>query len=113
LKKVEKYEKKVANLETAGKTSEAVVLTDQTKWATALKRAQGEKVRDDPTLLKKTIKKETKVKDMKTKKWKERNENVEKQKQKVQEKRQKNIQERKDEKKKRARKLQRKRGRIA
>jgi len=113
LKKAEKHEKKISSLATLGKKSEAVDLAQAQKWDTALKRADGQKVRDDPHLLKKTIKKMDKQKQVTKKKWKERVERVEKLKEARQQKRQTNIQARRDDKQKRTKKLMRKKGRIA
>lgn len=62
LKVAQKHERQISNLETRGKKSEAVDLAVSQKWDTALKRAEGQKVRDDPYLLKKTIKKNEKLK---------------------------------------------------
>lgn len=65
LKNAEKHEKKISNLAATGKQSEAVDLAVSQKWDTALKRADGQKIRDDPYLLKKTIKKQEKLKQVK------------------------------------------------
>lgn len=62
LKKVQKTESKLSNLEARGKLAEAEGLVQEQKWSSALKRASGEKIRDDPNLLKKTIKKQEKKK---------------------------------------------------
>jgi hypothetical protein len=62
LKSVEKTASKISHLENTGKKSEAVKVAETQKWMTALKRADGDKVRDDPNLLKKTIKKQQKIK---------------------------------------------------
>ncbi|ODN01742.1 Surfeit locus protein 6 [Orchesella cincta] len=113
LKKAQKHESQISKLATQGKKSEAVSLAESQKWETALKRADGQKVRDDAYLLKKTIKKQEKQKQLTKKKWKERVEHVEQQKEQRQQKRQTNIESRRDDKKKRVKKLQRKRGRIA
>ncbi|CAL8092646.1 unnamed protein product [Orchesella dallaii] len=113
LKKAEKHESQISKLATQGKKSEAVSLAESQKWDTALKRAEGHKVRDDPHLLKKSIKKQEKLKQLTKKKWKERVERVEQQKEERQQKRQSNIESRRDDKKKRVKKLLRKRGRIA
>lgn len=62
LKQAVKHEKQIATLATKGMKSEAADLAVSQKWDTALKRAEGVKVKDDPYLLKKTIKKQEKLK---------------------------------------------------
>ncbi len=62
LKKAVKHEKMISSLASKGKQSEAVDLAVAQKWDTALKRADGVKVKDDAYLLKKTIKKQEKQK---------------------------------------------------
>ena len=62
LKSAEKTENKISRLESSGKKSEAVLVAETQKWKTALQRADGNKVRDDPSLLKKSIKKQLKIK---------------------------------------------------
>jgi len=48
------------------------VRSAQLAWQAALSRAQGEKVLDDPKLLRRSIKKDAKQKQRSTKKWQER-----------------------------------------
>jgi hypothetical protein len=67
-------------------------------WLTAKKRAQGEKVLDDPTLLKKTVKRQEKEKAKSKQEWKERLTNVQKGKEMRQKKRETNLKKRKEEK---------------
>lgn len=62
LKKAVKHEKMITSLASKGKQAEAVDLAVAQKWDTALKRADGVKVKDDAYLLKKTIKKQEKQK---------------------------------------------------
>lgn len=69
---------------------------EKAAWQKALARAEGQKVRDDPELLKKSIKKQEKKKQKSTKDWDERNEKVEKKVKERQEKRQRNIKSKKD-----------------
>jgi len=69
---------------------------EKAAWQKALARAEGQKVRDDPELLKKSIKKQEKKKQKSTKDWDERNEKVEKKAKERQEKRQRNIKTKKD-----------------
>jgi len=113
LKVVTKTEGMIEKLKGEGKTAEAVTVADKMKWNNALQKAKGTKVRDDPALLKKTIKKQEKIKKVKDKKWKERVETKEKFMDQRQAKRQSNLQKRKDDKVKKFKKAQRKKGRIA
>lgn len=70
-------------------------------WKAALARAHGEKVLDDPRLLKKSIKKDAKLKDKKTKAWNERMEKVKEKQNQRQQKRKDNLQQRIDAKRER------------
>lgn len=70
------------------------------------------KVKDDPVLLKKSMKKEEKLKQHSQKKWQERVAHVAEQQQKRQDKRKKNIQAKKQTKVDRKIKLAKKKGRI-
>lgn len=81
-------------------------------WKTALAKAKGEKIRDDPQLLRKTIKRQQKKRDRSTKRWKENKNQTEKRIKERQEKRQTNIQKRKDEKKAKIKKKLIKKGRL-
>jgi len=61
-------------------------ITKKKQWENAMKKAKGEKVLDNTQLLKKSLKKEKKMKAKSTKQWKERkegekNEQIAKQKQ--------------------------------
>jgi hypothetical protein len=67
-------------------------------WLQAKKRAHGEKVRDDTSLLKKTLKRKEKAKKKSEKEWTERKEGVAKGQAMRQKKREENLQKRKDEK---------------
>ena len=67
-------------------------------WLNARKRAHGEKIKDDPTLLKKTLKRKEKVKKKSEREWKERVEGVEKGKAIRQKKREENLRKRREEK---------------
>ncbi|KAL3426305.1 surfeit locus protein 6 [Phlyctema vagabunda] len=65
-------------------------------WLNAKKRAHGEKVRDDTSLLKKTLKRKEKAKKKSEKEWGERKEGVAKGQAMKQKKREENLQKRKD-----------------
>ncbi|KUJ10659.1 SURF6-domain-containing protein [Mollisia scopiformis] len=67
-------------------------------WLNAKKRAHGEKVRDDTSLLKKTLKRKEKSKKKSEKEWTERKEGVAKSQAMKQKKREENLQKRRDEK---------------
>ena len=68
-------------------------------WAAAFKRAQGEKVLDDPKLLRKSIKKDVSLKKKKTQQWGERTARQKEEQQAKQDKRRNNLQRRIDAKK--------------
>jgi hypothetical protein len=67
-------------------------------WLNAKKRAHGEKVRDDSSLLKKTLKRKEKAKKKSEKEWTERKDGIAKSQAMRQKKREENLQKRRDEK---------------
>ncbi|KFY20034.1 hypothetical protein V491_04039, partial [Pseudogymnoascus sp. VKM F-3775] len=67
-------------------------------WLAAKRRAHGEKVRDDGSLLKKTLKRKEKAKKKSEKEWGERKEGIAKSQAIRQKKREENLQKRKDSK---------------
>ncbi|TVY59572.1 Ribosomal RNA-processing protein, partial [Lachnellula suecica] len=73
-------------------------IEDKELWANAKKRAHGVRVRDDTSLLKKTLKRKEKAKQKSEGEWKERKEGVAKAQAMKQKKREENIRKRKDEK---------------
>ncbi|XP_043238636.1 surfeit locus protein 6 homolog isoform X2 [Amphibalanus amphitrite] len=81
-------------------------------WETAMKKATGEKIRDDPKLIKKTMRRQQQKKKQSKKKWDERVQNEKKKKEERQNKRLGNIQERRDQKKKKIVNKLKKKGRI-
>ncbi|XP_066935798.1 uncharacterized protein [Clytia hemisphaerica] len=97
LKKAEKSKDKIEKLEQQD-SDKAQKLKEEIAWNKALKKAEGEKLRDDPKLLKKTIKAKDKQKVHSQKKWQDRMETVEKQKKEKQTKRTENIKERRQDK---------------
>lgn len=98
LVKAEKQQKKLQQLkETDEKKGEE--LEAKLSWKKALSHAKGERTRDDPTLLKKTIKRQGARKKKSWKEWKARAAQVEVLKKKKQDLRQKHIQERIESKK--------------
>ena len=106
-KRNEKINKKRGEDETAGK-----MLVDKHKWKTALLKTEGEKVKDNPELLKKSLKRKEKMKEKRKKKWLDRESTVKKQQDAKHEKRTKNIQARKQNKKDNKLKKAKKKGRI-
>lgn len=111
LEKVEKRNEKINKVkskdEAAGK-----VLQDKLKWRAAMDKAEGEKVKDDPELLKKALKRKEKMKAKTKKQWQDRGNTVKKLQDAKQEKRTKNIQVRKQAKKDNKLKKAKKKGRI-
>lgn len=84
---------------------------DKEKWSKALLMARGEKVRDDPSLLRKTVKRLEKKKQGHVKKWRERVKAEQQRQETRQRKRQQNIRDRIDKiKAKKTRKRAKKRG---
>lgn len=67
-------------------------------WLNAKKRAHGEKIRDDSSLLKKTLKRKEKAKKKSEKEWGERKEGIAKSQAMKQKKREENLKKRRDEK---------------
>jgi len=89
-------------LEKVEKDRERVLSKEEEKkraWKAALARAHGEKVLDDPKLLKKSIKKDEKIREKKSQAWAERTEKVKEKQNQRQQKRRDNIQARIDSKK--------------
>ena len=111
LEKIEKRNEKINKVksrdEGAGKA-----LEDKFKWESVMHKAEGEKVKDNPELLKKALKRKQKMKDQKKKKWENRVETVDKQKEEKQKKRTENIQKRKQGMKDKKIKKLKKKGRI-
>lgn len=77
---------------------EAIKVIKTDAWEKALAKASGTKLKDDPELLKKSIKKNQSIKKQSAKKWKEREDNVTDKIKRRQDKRDKNIQSRKENK---------------
>ncbi|KAL8932375.1 MAG: hypothetical protein Q9216_006864 [Gyalolechia sp. 2 TL-2023] len=73
-------------------------IAEKDLWLNARKRAQGERVRDDTSLLKKTLKRKEKQKKKSEKEWRERLEGVRKAGEAKQKKREDNLAKRKEEK---------------
>jgi len=94
IKAAERKQQRVNGLDEAKRTD----IEEKEVWLNARKHANGERVRDDTTLLKKTLKRKEKAKQKSEKEWKERLEGVEKGKAMRQRKRDDNLKKRRDEK---------------
>ncbi|KAL1922483.1 uncharacterized protein VTP21DRAFT_10022 [Calcarisporiella thermophila] len=103
LKQVEAHREKLEKLKNVDKNKAEEVI-EKEAWKKAMAMASGEKIKDDPKLLKKTIKREEQKKKKSEKQWKERAETVIKSQAARQERRQKNIQERIEAKKNKGKK---------
>ncbi|KAF9922689.1 hypothetical protein FBU30_007203 [Linnemannia zychae] len=90
LKMVEAHNEKLAALQ-AVDPEKANAMKEKDTWRKALQLAQGEKVKDDVKLLKKTIKREETFKKKSAKEWGERKSTVKKSKDLKQKKREENI----------------------
>lgn len=97
LKKAEKRKENLEKLEDENK-EKADELKSKMKWDKALKQAEGVKVKDDPKLLMKTLKKKKKVKDASKRKWEERVNTQKKLQDEKQKLRKQHLQERKEKK---------------
>ncbi|KAI8598143.1 surfeit locus protein 6-domain-containing protein [Dissophora ornata] len=95
LKMVEAHKEKLAALQTAD-PEKANALKEKDTWKKALQLAQGEKVKDDVKLLKKTIRREEVQKKKSSKEWGERKSTVSKTKDQKQKKREDNLKSRID-----------------
>lgn len=112
LKQMEKQKEKIAKLESEGATEKVIELKEKQVWRLALKKAQGLKVKDDPDLLKKSVKRVEQRKKSSGKKWKGREEQVKKTQDDRQKKRSQSIQQRKDQNKQKKMKKAVKKGRV-
>lgn len=110
----EAVEKKdlIEKLKEQGRVDKAVTLKMRSKWKAAFDKSEGRKVRDDVTLIKKSLKKEAKAKAKSKKEWKERKEQLEAKMAKKQLKRVRNVQHKKYKKKEKKINALKKKGRI-
>ncbi|CAG9531891.1 unnamed protein product [Cercopithifilaria johnstoni] len=111
LQKAEKREERLEQIRSKN-PEKALRIENNIQWKKALSRAEGQKVKDDPDLLKKSLKKKEKIKEWRKKKWANRVEHTLQMQARKQEKRSANIQARKDITKKRKIQKARKKGRI-
>ncbi|XP_014472597.1 PREDICTED: surfeit locus protein 6 homolog [Dinoponera quadriceps] len=112
LQQLEEKKEKLKQLEESGDKEKIEEIKEKDAWKAALAKANGEKVKDDPELLKRSIKRREKKKKQSAKKWDARLENVQKSKQERQDKRRENIMKRKKEKKLNKLKKAAKKGRV-
>jgi hypothetical protein len=111
LKKVESEQNELNRLQEENPEERKEILRSK-HWKTALAKAKGEKIRDNVQLLRKTIKKQTKLRERSAKKWQNNKSETDKRMKERQEKRQTNLQKRKDEKKSKLKKRLIKKGRL-
>lgn len=112
LKNLEKQKSKLAELEAKGEKEKAAEIKEKQAWKNALAKSEGQKVKDDPYLLKKSIKKREQTRKSSKKKWEVRKEGVKKAQDSRQVKRQENLDKRKKEKKVKTMKKAVKKGKI-
>lgn len=112
LQRLEHQNEKLKKLKESGEVEKAIEIKEKSAWKNALAKVAGEKVKDDPILLKKSLhKQEQKIRSSK-KKWENRIKGVEKAKEDRQKKRQENIHKRKKDKKTKKLKKAAKKGKI-
>ncbi|CAG5078839.1 Similar to Surf6: Surfeit locus protein 6 homolog (Drosophila melanogaster) [Cotesia congregata] len=99
LEELKTKKQKLQELKAAGETKKAKQLEQKDSWRAILARAAGERVLDDPELLKKTIRRKEHLKKHSAKKWEARTNKVQKDIETRQKKRQENILKRKKDKK--------------
>lgn len=90
LKQAEAKKEKLEKLKSVDK-EKAEALEEKIQWSKAMKMVEGEKIKDDPKLLKKTLKREQKLKERSAKKWNDRQKTVARQMKEKQKKREENI----------------------
>jgi len=111
LEKVERRKEKVEKLKETDMEA-GRKLESKLQWQNVLSKAQGEKVKDDMTLLKKAAKRKDKVKEKKKKTWGERVSVVKDKQKKRSDKREANINKRKTDKMDKKKKILIKKGRV-
>ena len=111
LKKLEDEQNELTRLHDENPDEEKAILRSK-HWKSALAKAKGEKVRDNPQLLRKSIKKQQQLRTRSAKKWKKNKSETDKRMKERQDKRTTNLQKRKDEKKAKIKKRLIKKGRL-
>ncbi|XP_026725882.1 surfeit locus protein 6 homolog [Trichoplusia ni] len=112
LENLKQQEEKFKQLEEREETGKVKEIKEKIAWKNVLQKAEGQKVKDDPLLLKKSIKKMDQKKKQSKKQWDTRVKNVEQKKDERQKKRKENIAKKKKEKKSKIIKTSAKRGRV-
>lgn len=112
LQQLQQKKQKLKEMEQSGEKEKAQEIKEKEAWKSVLAKVSGEKVKDDPDLLKKTIKKQEQKKKQSAKMWDTRMDKVKKSLQERQEKRHENIMKRKKEKKLNKLKKSAKKGRV-
>lgn len=103
---------KIKELVESGEKDKATELKQKQLWKSAFDKTEGVKVKDNPEILQKSIKKREKQKKKTKLDWKKRVQNIEDKKSAKQKKREDNLTKRKDDKKKTKLKRAVKKGRI-
>ncbi|XP_050507190.1 surfeit locus protein 6 homolog [Diabrotica virgifera virgifera] len=112
LEKLEKQKENIEKLKESGNIEKAIEIKEKSQWKNALAKAEGQKVKDDPYLLAKSVKKQEQKQRSTKKKWEQRQQKVEKAKKDKQQKRTDNIAKRKKEKKTKKLKQAVKKGKV-
>jgi len=112
LKKLKEGERKLKTLAESGEKEKVAAIKEKKAWKSAMLKAEGVKLKDDPELLKTSIKKIKKRKEKSEARWKANVKRVEREKEEKQRKRTENLQARSKEKKLKKMKTHAKRGRI-
>ncbi|KAG7201986.1 hypothetical protein KM043_004678 [Ampulex compressa] len=99
LQNLEERKQTIKKMEESGNKEKAMEIAEKDAWKNVLAKASGEKVKDDPELLKRSIKKQDQKKKHSAKKWESRIDGVQKSIQERQEKRRENIMKRAKDKK--------------
>lgn len=112
LENLKKQKQEIQELKASGDIVKAVEVKEKTAWKNALAKASGEKVKDDPILLKRTVKRQEQKQKSSKKKWDKRIAGVQKAQEERQKKRTDNIAKKKKDKKVHKLKNAAKRGKI-
>jgi len=112
LQTIKKQKKEIQELKEKGEDEKADKISTDLAWKKAFDKVEGKKVKDDTTMLHKTIKRRKVEKKKSKTEWKERTKKVEKGKEERQKKRQDNLKKKSDEKKKHKLKKLAKIGRV-
>lgn len=112
LKKLKEGKRKITELKEQGEDEKVKEIQSEQAWKKAFAKVEGKKVKDDPKLLIKAIKKKKDIKKKSKKQWQERKQKVEAGIASKQKKRQENIDKKKGEKKSKKLKKMTKKGRV-